>query len=166
MTAEKREKKGESMRLLKVLALAAVAATTAVAAAHADPGRNIEAVLRPTATGPQEGFGLIRFRQPKDAELVVELDVWVRDLLPNHTYVVQRAAEGPANGECTGSNWTMPTLGTITTDDRGTGRAALSRPLPAALLGAEVDIHFRIAESADAASGVLASGCYQFVASL
>ena len=154
------------MRLLKVLALATLAATAAVAAGHADPSRNLEAVLRPTAIGPDGGFGLIKFRQPKDADLIVELDVWVRDLLPNHTYVVQRAAEGPANGECTGSNWTMPTLGTITTDDRGTGRAALLRPLPASLLGTEFDIHFRIAEAPDAASGVLASGCYQFVASL
>lgn len=154
------------MRLLKVLALAALTATAAVAAGHADPGRNLEAVLQPTATGSGKGFGLIKFRQPKDADLVVELDVWVRDLLPYNTYVVQRAAEGPANGECSGSNWTMPTLGTITTDGRGTGRATLSRALPAALLGTEFDIHFRIAEAPEAPSGILESGCYQFVASL
>jgi hypothetical protein len=53
----------------------------------------------------------------------------------------------------------------ITTDGGGTGRAALLRPLPAALLGTEFDIHFRIAETPTAASGVLESACYQFTVS-
>jgi hypothetical protein len=59
----------------------------------------------------------------------------------------------------------MPTLGTITTDSGGTGRAALSRPLPASLLGMEFDIHFRIAETEAATAGVLESACYQFTVS-
>jgi hypothetical protein len=162
------------MRLLTVLALiGTLAVSVAAGVGQANPGPwgpetphfNLEAVLRPTATGPDTGFGLIKFRQPNDTNTVVYLNVWVRDLLPNRTYYVQRAVDTAVNGDCTGSNWTMPTLGTITTDDGGTGRAALSRPLPASLLGVEFDIHFRIAESAAATSGVLESACYQFTVS-
>jgi hypothetical protein len=130
------------------------------------PPFNVEAVLEPTAIGPEMGFGLVKFRQPNDAETTVHLHVWVRDLLPNHTYLVQRATDTTVDDDCTGSNWTMPNLGMITTDERGTGQADLLRPLPASLLGTEIDIHFRIAETATAASGVLESACYQFVVSL
>jgi hypothetical protein len=123
----------------------------------------LEAVLRPAAAGP--GFGLVKFRQPNDANTTVHLDVWVRDLQPNRTYYVQRAVDIPADDNCLGSNWTTPTLGTIATDDTGTGRATLLRPLPASLLGTEFDIHFRIAETESATSGVLESGCYQYTVS-
>jgi hypothetical protein len=165
--------KEETMRLLTLFALLAVAAAGA-AAARADvgppwgpesPNFNLEAVLRPTAIGPDKGFGLIEFRQPNDANTIIYLDVWVRDLLPDHTYYVQRATDTSVDDDCTGSNWTMPTLGTITTDDGGTGRAALSRPLPASFLGSEFDIHFRIAETETGTSGVLESACYQYTVS-
>jgi hypothetical protein len=159
------------MHLLKLFALIAVSAAAVSAVAPASvgaswgpgvPHRNLQAVLRPTAIGSDKGFGLIKFRQPKDSDTVVYLDVWVRDLQPNHTYYVQRAVDTSVDDDCTGSNWMMPTLGTITTDDGGTGRAALSRPLPASLLGMEFDIHFRIAETEAATAGVLESGCYHF----
>jgi hypothetical protein len=153
------------MRLLKLIALLATLTATAVTGAQADPGRNIQAVLRPTADGPEKGFGLVEFRQPKDESTTVYLDVWVRDLRPNTTYYVQRAVDPVVDDNCTGSNWTMPTLGTITTDEGGTGRAALVRPLPPFLLGTENDIHFRIAETETAPSGVLQSDCYQFTVS-
>jgi hypothetical protein len=161
------------MRLLKLFALLATFAT-ATAAAQADvgppwgpetPNFNLEAVLRPAEGGPDKGFGLVKFRQPNDANTTIYLDVWVRDLLPNRTYYVQRAVDTTVDDDCTGSNWTMPTLGTITTDDTGTGRAALVRPLPASFLGMEFDIHFRVAEPQTATSGVLQSGCYQYTVS-
>ena len=163
------------MRLLKLFALLTTLATAAAAAAQADagppwgpetPNFNLEAVLRPAEGGLDKGFGLVKFRQPNDANTTVYLDVWVRDLLPNHTYYVQRAVDTTVDDDCTGSNWTMPTLGTITTDDTGNGRAALVRPLPASLLGMEFDIHFRVAETPTATSGVLQSGCYQYTVSL
>jgi hypothetical protein len=161
------------MRRLKLWALLAALAAVAVAAGRAEAGPwgpetphfNLEAVLRPTAIGPDNGFGLIKFRQPNDASTTIYLDVWVRDLLPDHPYYVQRAADMPADDNCTGSNWTTPLLGTIMTDDGGTGRAALTRRLPASLLGAQFDIHFRIAETPTATSGVLESACYQFTVS-
>jgi hypothetical protein len=37
-----------------------------------------------------EGFGLVKFRQPNDDDLVIYLDVWVRDLEPNTSYLLQR----------------------------------------------------------------------------
>jgi hypothetical protein len=164
------------MRLLKLFVLLATLTAAAAAAAQADPGGwgpetpnfNLEAILRPTATGPANGFGHVKFRQPNESDetQTILLDVWVRDLAPNHTYYVQRAVDTDVNDDCTGTNWTMPTLGTITTDDSGTGRAALSRDLPAAVRpGTTFDIHFRVAETPTATSGVLQSGCYQFTVS-
>jgi len=161
------------MRSLKLCALLAALAAVTATAGRAEAGPwgpetpyfNLEAVLRPTVIGPDNGFGLIKFRQPNDANTTIYLDVWVRDLLPSHTYYVQRATDMPADDDCTGSNWAMPLLGTITTDDGGTGRATLTRPLPASLLGAQFDIHFRIAETPTATSGVLESSCYQFTVS-
>jgi hypothetical protein len=164
------------MRLLKLAALLATLAAAAATAAQADPGGwgpetpnfNLEAVLRPAAGGAERGFGLVKFRQPNESDetQTILLDVWVRDLAPNHLYYVQRAVDTDVNDNCTGTNWTMPTLGTITTDESGTGRAALSRDLPAAVQpGATFDIHFRVAETPTAASGVLGSACYQFTVS-
>src|SRR5262245_25156513 len=51
------------------------------AGAPATPPFNLEAVLRDVNDEP--GFGLVKFRQPKDAELIVYLDAWVRDLSPH-----------------------------------------------------------------------------------
>lgn len=153
------------MRLLTLFALLATLAVAAAAGAQADPGRNIEAVLRPAAEAPEGSFGLITFRQPKDESTIINLDVWVRDLLPNHTYTVQRATDTTVNDTCTGANWTMPTLGSITTDERGTGQVALTRPLPATLIGTELDIHFRLVDSAAPDVAVLQSDCYQFTVS-
>ncbi len=164
------------MRLLKLFVLLATLAAGAAAAAQADvgppwgpetPNFNLQAALRPPGGG-DSGFGLVRFRQPNESDQIqtILLDVWVRDLAPNHLYYVQRAVDTNVNDDCTGTNWTMPTLGTITTDDRGTGRAELSRDLPAAVQpGATFDIHFRIAETPTATSRVLESGCYQYTVS-
>jgi hypothetical protein len=164
------------MRLLKLFALLATLTGATAAAAQAagppwgpeSPHFNLEAVLRPTAIGPEAGFGLVKFRQPNESDAIqtILLDVWVRDLAPNHLYYVQRAVDTNVNDACTGANWTMPTLGTITTDASGTGRAELTRDLPASIQpGVTFDIHFRVAESANAASGVLESGCYQYTVS-
>lgn len=154
------------MRLLKLVALLATLTVAVAAAAQADPGRNVQAILRPSAIGPAKGFGHVEFRQPKDAETIIYLDVWVRDLAPNSTFYVQRAVDmgpGEPDGDCESESWL--TLGTIDTDERGTGRAALSRAIPASSLGTTFDIHFRVAEMPTAASGVLESGCYQYTVS-
>jgi hypothetical protein len=155
------------MRLLKLFVLLATVAGGAAAAAPAEdgwgpaaPNFNLEVVLRPTATGPESGFGLVKFRQPNDNSKIILLDTWVRGLAPNHTYRLERAVDLSApNGACASeSGWAS--LGTIPTDDRGMGRAPLSRDLTMTPIR-EFDIHFHVV---DVATGVvvLESSCYQF----
>src|SRR6266700_1706245 len=144
------------MRLLKLFAvLAALTTMAAVAAvaARADsvgppwgpatPNFNLEVILRPVAGGPDNGFGLVKFRQPKDADKIVNLDVWVRDLAANHSYDLQRATDSNVNDDCTGTNWLTlgqgPIPQAITTDETGTARAHLFRSLAAIPLGTHVD---------------------------
>jgi hypothetical protein len=155
------------MRKLGMLVLFALIAALVATGAQsaATPNFNLEAILRPVAGGPDGGFGLVKFRQPTDAETVVNLDVWVRDLAPNHSYYLQRATDTNVNDECTGTNWL--TLGQglvpqpIMTDERGTGRAGLFRSLAAIPLGMEFDIQFRVIDAVTSAV-VLGSACYQF----
>jgi|SRR6266849_6100455 len=131
----------------------------------ATPPFNDEIILR-DATGAG-GFGHVKFRQPKDANLIVNLDTWVRDLAPNASYRLQRAVDTNVNDDCTGTSWLTlgegPTPRAIVTDDGGTGRAALWRTLSASLLGTEFDIHFRVIDASGAV--VLESACYQYVVS-
>lgn len=93
------------------------------------PHFNDEIVLR------GDGFGLVKFRQPNDADRIVYLDTWVRDLSPNTAYKLQRAVDTTVDDDCTSSAWL--TLGkgltpqSITTDARGTGREDLYRNLGA-----------------------------------
>src|SRR4051812_20554356 len=166
------------MRVLKLLALFAVLATVSAAVAQADtagppwgpatPHFNLEAVLRPVTGGQDKAFGLVRFRQPKDADTIVYLDVWVRDLAPSHSYYLERATDSMVNDVCTGTNWLKlgqgPVPQQITTDETGTVRADLFRSLPAALLGTHFDIQFRVIDAATSAV-VLQSACYQFTVS-
>jgi hypothetical protein len=158
------------MRWFRLLsALVAVTALTASAAradagppwGPATPNFNDEVILRPVAGGPS-GFGLVKFRQPKDADKIVYLDLWVRDLAPSHDYYLQRAVDTNVDDICTGTNWA--TLGEASTDTSGTGRADLQRDLAAVPLGAQFDIHFRVVDKVTLAV-VLESGCYQFVVS-
>lgn len=131
--------------------------------ASLSPNRNLEIILRGA------GFGLVKFRQPKDDEAIVYLDVWVRDLAPNTTYELQRATDPVIDDACDGTNWL--TLGqgltpqAISTDERGTGRAALFRSLAAVPPGSAFDIHFRVIQQTTQAV-VLESSCYQFIVSL
>jgi len=127
------------------------------------PNFNLEVILR------GQGFGHVKFRQPKDAENVVHLDVWVRDLAPNTSYLLQRAVDATIDDNCTSSAWL--TLGkgavpqSIDTDNSGTGTADLFRNLGATAAGTTFDIHFRVIDAITSAV-VLESGCYQFTVSL
>lgn len=125
------------------------------------PPFNIEARL----TG--DGFGLVTFRQQKDpAANLISLGVWVRDLLPDTGYSLQRAVDTVLDDVCTGTNWL--TLGkgltpsSIETDGTGTGRAELWRDLSAFAPGLAFDIHFRVVENATA-HVALRTGCHRFV---
>jgi hypothetical protein len=165
------------MRLPKLLAL--LAALTAAGAVTAQPSAgqpwgpetpnfNLQAVLRPAAAGPDGSFGLVKFRQPNDADKIVYLNVWVRDLAPDHDYYLERATDSNVNDDCTGTNWLKLGQGlmqkAIETDDSGTGRAALSRNLMLIPVGTEFDIQFRVVDAVNS-DVVLVSGCYQFTVS-
>jgi len=126
------------------------------------PPFNLEVVLR------GQGFGLVKFRQPNDDKLIINLDVWVRDLNPDTAYSLQRAVDSVVDGNCTSNSWL--TLGkgvvpqAIVTDDRGTGRAQLFRDVSAFPVGKQFDIHFRVVDAATS-EVVLTSACYQFTIS-
>lgn len=126
------------------------------------PPFNIQVVLR----SANSGFGLVKFRQPNDADKIVYLDVWVRDLAPNTAYRLQRAVDTTPDDNCTSQGWLTLGMGlmphAITTDDRGTGREELFRDLAAVATGTLFDIHFRVIEDGTGAV-VLTSECYQFV---
>ena len=125
------------------------------------PNFNLEVILR------GDGFGHVKFRQPNDGDRIAYLDTWVRDLMPNSSYRLQRAVDTNLDGICTSSSWL--TLGkgatpqTIDTDARGVGQADLFRDLGAFAPGATFDIHFRVIDEASAV--VLASDCYRFTVS-
>ena len=143
---------------------AAVAAgPSQVTAAGEQPPFNLEAILR------GDGFGLVKFRQEKDStHNIVNLDVWVRDLLANTSYSLQRATDTALDGVCTGTNWLTLGEGStphpIVTDDSGTARGALWRDLSAVAPGTTFDIHFRLIENGTSPIHVaLQSDCYRFV---
>src|SRR5207247_9444249 len=106
--------------------------------------------------------GVVKFCHPNDADKSVYLDVWVRDLAPNHSYNLQRATDTNVNDACTGLNWL--TLGqglvphAITTDETGTGRADLFRNLATIPLDTPFDIHFRVIDT-ETSAVVLESAC-------
>jgi hypothetical protein len=158
--------------ILVVMAAAAMAFASPVSGGSswgpATPNFNLEVILRPVAGGPDNGFGLVTFRQPKDDAKIVNLDVWVRDLAPNHSYDLQRATDSNVNDDCLGTNWLTLGQGSvpkvITTDGTGTGRADLFRSLAAIPLGTQFDIHFRVIDAVTSAV-VLDSACYQFTVS-
>jgi hypothetical protein len=167
-------------RLIRLITVTTLVSLTAVAAAAtpagavgppwgpATPNFNLEVVLRPVADAPDNGFGLVKFRQPNDADKIAYLDVWVRDLAANGSYNLQRATDTNVNAACAGTNWL--TLGqglvpvAITTDENGTGRADLFRNLSAIPLGTEFDMQFRVIDAVTSAV-VLESACYQFTIS-
>jgi len=88
---------------------------------------------------------------------------------PNHTYILQRAADTNLDGNCTSTSWLSLGKGlapqTITTNERGTGREDLFRNLAALATGSQFDIQFRVIDAVTSAP-VLASGCYRFTVSL
>lgn len=131
----------------------------------AKPKFNLNVVLRPVEGAEDNGSGLVKFRQPIDADKIVYLDVRVRHLAPNHSYYLQRATDSMVNDDCTGTNWVTLGQGSaveaITTDKRGTGRAHLFRDLAAVAVGTQFDIYFRVIDAVTSAV-VLQSSCYQF----
>jgi hypothetical protein len=126
------------------------------------PPFNLEVILR----GEGNSFGHIKFRQDVDPSKIITLDTWVRDLEPNHQYLLQRAVDATVDGNCTSTTWL--TLGkgltpqSILTDDNGTGEEELWRDVSAVATGSKFDIHFQVID-AESMAVVLDSDCYQYV---
>lgn len=126
------------------------------------PPFNLEVILR----GEGTGFGLIKFRQNVDTAKIITLNTWVRDLEPNHEYLLQRAVDVTIDGNCTGTAWL--TLGkgltpqSIFTDANGSARIDLWRDISAIPTGSAFDIHFRIVD-ATSMLVILTSDCYEYV---
>jgi len=128
------------------------------------PPFNLEVILR----GEGQQFGHVKFRQDADPEKIVSLETWVRDLEPNHAYLLQRAVDAinVVDGNCTSTGWL--TLGkglvdqSILTDDKGTGNEYLFRDISAIPSGSHFDIHFRVIDATTSAV-VLNSDCYDYV---
>ena len=138
------------------MAVLSSTADAVVTATGAQPHFNLEAILW------GDGLGHVKLRQEKDpTQNILYMDVWVRDLLPNTSYDLQRAVDTPRDGVCTGTNWLTMGLGAtplpFLTDDRGTGRAELWRPVPAT--AAPSDIHFRVVQTGTSIVA-LQSDCY------
>jgi hypothetical protein len=125
------------------------------------PPFNLEVILR----NDGNGFGLVKFRQDNDTARIINLDVWVRDLEPNHSYLLQRAADPITTGNCVSTAWL--TLGkglqpqAITTDDNGTGKEELWRDVTAIPRGSSFYIHFQVVDAVTLIP-VLTSDCYQY----
>jgi hypothetical protein len=125
-------------------------------------------------TGPQydldvflqggKSQGYLKFRQDPDAAKIIDLDITVSHLAPNHEYQLQRAVD-TADNNCTSTAWL--TLGkgltpqTIKTDNAGNGEEDLWRDVTALATGATFDIHFQVVDAVTQAV-VLTSDCYQY----
>ena len=129
-----------------------------------NPTFNLEVILR----GEDGRLGHIKFRQDVDPSKIIVLGTSVRDLEPNHQYLLQRAVDAAnvVDGNCTSTSWL--TLGngltsqSILTDDNGKGSEELWRDISMIASGTAFDIHFRIIDATTLAV-VLTSECYQYV---
>jgi len=126
------------------------------------PPFNLEVILR----GEGKQFGHVKFRQDVDAAKIITLDTWIRDLKPNHEYLLQRAVDTNVDGNCTSAGWLTLGFGlapqSILTDNKGTGSEYLWRDVTAIPSGSAFDIHFRVIDAENSAV-VLESDCYNYV---
>lgn len=128
-----------------------------------NPTFNLEVILR----GDDGRLGHVKFRQDADPSKIIVLGTWVRDLEPNHQYLLQRAVDAAnvVDGDCTSTSWL--TLGhgltpqSILTNENGTGSEELWRDISMIASGTAFDIHFRVLDAATMAV-VLTSDCYQY----
>ena len=111
--------------------------------------------------------GHLKFRQDPDPAKIIELDIKVHHLAPNHEYLLQRAVDviNEVDGNCTSTSWL--TLGkgltpqSILTDEHGKGSEELWRDVSAVPSGSTFDIHFRVIDAVSLAV-VLTGDCYQY----
>ena len=134
-----------------------------------DPKFNLNVTLRGVGAGGNEDapVGHLKFRQDKNAEKIIDLEIKLHNMLPNHEYLLQRAVDpiNSVDGICTSTMWL--TLGkgltpqSIITSNEGNGREELWRDVSAIPSGSAFDIHFQIID-ATTNQIVLSSDCLQY----
>ncbi len=128
------------------------------------PSFDLEVVLY----GERNQNGHIHFRQDADAAKIVMLDTDVHNLLPDHSYALQRAVDAAnvVDGNCTSTTWLTLGLGltpqSIVTNNKGDGQEELWRDISSVPGGASFDIHFRVIDTVTGAV-VLSCDCYQYM---
>jgi hypothetical protein len=74
---------------------------------HAESPYDLNVILRGESNksghGEDNPSGFIKFRQHPDPDKIINLDTWVRNLEPNHEYLLQRAVDAinVVDGDCT-----------------------------------------------------------------
>ena len=129
------------------------------------PCYNLDVILK--GNYKEKQFGFIEFRQDPDTARIITLETTVKNLIPNHEYLLQRAVDAAnvVDGNCTSTSWL--TLGkgltpqSILTDAHGDGSEELWRNVTAVARGTSFDIHFRVID-AISLEVVLDSDCYQY----
>ncbi len=129
-----------------------------------DSGYNLNVVLRGDAKS-QNSSGYMEFRQDPDTARIVDLNTWVHNLEPNHSYLLQRAVNPITDPDCSSTAWLTLGLGLdpqdIQTDNHGNGHADLWRDITSVARGAQFHIHFQIVDAVTS-SPVLTSDCYDY----
>ena len=96
-----------------------------------DSGFNLNVVLRGDAKSLPGSSGYIEFRQDPDTARIIDLNTWVHNLEPNHSYLLQRAVNPITDADCSSTAWLTLGLGLtpqdIQTDEHGDGHADLWR---------------------------------------
>ena len=126
---------------------------------------NLDVLLNGDAKEKQ--FGFIKFRQDPDTARIITLETSIKNLIPNHEYLLQRAVDAAnvVDGNCTSSTWL--TLGkgltsqSLLTNAHGDGNESLWRAVTAIARGTSFDIHFQVIDATSMAV-VLTSDCYQY----
>lgn len=129
-----------------------------------NPVYNLDVHLR--SQSRVSGSGFIKFRQKLDTARVITIESQVNNLLPNHSYLLQRAVNPIADiTGCSSNAWL--TLGeglqqkSIVTNAHGNGNANLWRDVTAISRGTEFHIRFQILDAATLAT-VLISDCFDY----
>ena len=116
--------------------------------------------------GKDAGSGFIKYRQDPDTARVITLDTWVKNLLPYHSYCLQRAVNPITDVTgCSSTAWL--TLGeglqskAILTNGKGDGNAKLWRNISGIARGTAFHIRFQIVDALTLVP-VLTSDCYVY----
>ena len=130
-----------------------------------DSGYNLNVMLRGDAKTSPNGSGYMEFRQDPDTARIIDLNTWVRNLQPNHSYFLQRAVNPITDADCSSTAWLTLGLGLvpqdIQTDAHGDGHADLWRAVTSIARGTPFHIHFQIVD-ATTMETVLTSDCYDY----